>query len=178
MDGSALALSSPDTLSLSLSEMEGAPCQVTTYSEYDNVTSDDNTGEPWPPGQQEGGAGEDTGPGAGTQVTGQLQVRIENIIRYNVKDWHQVISTYFQSQWMKLSWNLPIWELMESIKLLFHAYYDAIKADIMSRISKIISFLIRAASYVLYHVRFNEELCLKTKLILCLSRSIMRLSKK
>ena len=80
MDGSALALSSPDTLSLSLSEMEGAPCQVTTYSEYDNVTSDDNTGEPWPPGQQEGGAGEDTGPGAGTQVTGQLQVRVENII--------------------------------------------------------------------------------------------------
>ena len=40
MDGSALALSSPDTLSLSLSEMEGAPCQVTvtlTYSD-DNVT--------------------------------------------------------------------------------------------------------------------------------------------
>ena len=37
MDGSALALSSPDTLSLSLSEMEGAPCQVThTYSD-DNV---------------------------------------------------------------------------------------------------------------------------------------------
>ena len=38
MDGSALALSSPDTLSLSLSEMEGAPCQVThTYTEH-NVT--------------------------------------------------------------------------------------------------------------------------------------------
>ena len=40
MDGSALALSSPDTLSLSLSEMEGAPCQVrdTLMNTEHNVT--------------------------------------------------------------------------------------------------------------------------------------------
>ena len=42
MDGSALALSSPDTLSLSLSEMEGQPSQVReTLCKY-NV----NTGDP------------------------------------------------------------------------------------------------------------------------------------
>ena len=42
MDGSALALSSPDTLSLSLSEMEGQPSQVRlgVYIE-DNVTMGD-----------------------------------------------------------------------------------------------------------------------------------------
>ena len=34
MDGSALALSSPDTLSLSLSEVEGPPSQVTRTKKY------------------------------------------------------------------------------------------------------------------------------------------------
>ena len=146
MDGSALALSSPDTLSLSLSEMEGAPCQVTeTLTVTVNImwswwwyrwvlTTWSAGGQCW------------RGYRARSRDTGHRPAPGEDrkYPRYKDKDWHQVISTYFQSQWMKLSWALPILELIESIKR-FHAYYDAIKTDIMSRISKFISFLIRAA---------------------------------